>query len=265
MANSGLPYVGVTGFTTPDEVHQLLAQLADGYQNRLEARPLMVGVLVNSRTLTGKNPEKQSPRYPTLDDVKPIFEQAQRQGDKMTLRLVHFNTKTPQSLGDELKQLAEHCGWQMEGVQLNVCWPDPDQLKDALKDFRRVVLQIGKEAYQECIYTWKSISLCLNAYKGLITDILIDPSGGRGVLVNLEHMPRTLADIKEKHPNLGIGVAGGLDKKTSKSLAPLFAEFPDLSVDAESRLRSEDDTHLDIVKTREYVKSVFDVVQKERR
>lgn len=265
MGRLGSPYIGVTGFTTVDEVHRILMFLADGYQSRLEDRPLMVGVLVNNHTLAGE--AATSVRFPSMEIVKSIFEQASDQGDLMTLRLAHYNTENPGNLGEELKCLAKYCGYSMEGVQLNCCWPSPQQLEDIRPPFfRRVVLQIGKRALEAYDYDHEAVAASVDEYanSGLITDILLDPSGGKGQLANFKSMMPTLHLIAERHPGLGIGVAGGLSSESVMELLPLFKEFLNLSIDAEGLIRTEDNSSLYLQRVCDYVTTTFSVLRKSR-
>jgi len=57
---------------------------------------------------------------------------------------------------------------------------------------------------------------------------------------------------------VGIGVAGGLDAENVRELAPLLRDWPDLSLDAEGRLREADDTLG--AKARIFALNAFDVI-----
>jgi hypothetical protein len=43
--------------------------------------------------------------------------------------------------------------------------------------------------------------------------------------------------IRDRFPGIGIGAAGGLGPDTLHLIEPLASEFPNLSIDAQSRLR----------------------------
>src|SRR3989344_7600812 len=77
------PYIGVTGFTEPEQVQASLEAVPNN-----AFRHLMVGVLVNWRSL---REEPQTPlthkRFPDPNEVKNIF-----QPHEKALNLVHYNT-----------------------------------------------------------------------------------------------------------------------------------------------------------------------------
>lgn len=264
MAKLGAPYVGVTGFIFPDEVCRLLMWLEYTHQNRLGDRPVMVGVLVNDRTLTGENAEHVSVRFPPMAIMESIFDQASQQGDLITLRLAHYNTHNRDKLGEELRLLSETCGRHMEGVQLNCCWPDPDQIAMAKARFRRIILQVGKRAMEECENNPEMIAKRVAWYEGIATDVLLDPSGGAGRIADFRQLRTMLHAIAESNPSLGLGVAGGLNPENVLTELPrLYREFPNLSVDAEGQLRTQDD-HLNTAVTRNYVVNAFEALRLSR-
>ena len=87
---------------------------------------------------------------------------------------------------------------------------------------------------------------------GLANDLLLDVSGGQGRPLDpaaLLPFLRALADT-----GLGLGVAGGLSASNLHLLEPLLAELPELSFDAETCLRDEED-RLDLERVREYVQA----------
>ena len=74
-------------------------------------------------------------------------------------------------------------------------------------------------------------------YQGLVNYVLLDPSGGTGRLFNPEELKKFLGRLYEAQLDLSYGVAGGLSPTTLNLLESLVKEFPNLSIDAEGRLR----------------------------
>ena len=90
-----------------------------------------------------------------------------------------------------------------------------------------------------------------------MTDILFDMSGGTGAAIDVAETERVLEALYGSFGGAdaggaNIGVAGGLDPVAVVALAPLFARWPDLTIDAEGRLRDKDDA-LDCEKARQFV------------
>ena len=227
------PYMGVTGFMSRGEVQAALE--AQGRRTAQSGRKLMVGVLASSKTLAG-NTNKFPNRYPKITDIAGIFP-----NEKWTLNLIHYATDEQDTLDQQLIRMVDLGGPYLEGFQLNVRWPNPAQLRAI--GHLRVVLQLGKKALEEMGNNPVRVADRLDGYRGLISDVLVDASGGLGLKLDPEAAYSYLRAIQERHPTLGLGVAGGLSGETVGGLEPLAREFSNLSFDAEGRLRTKDEDH----------------------
>lgn len=237
------PYIGVTGFMKKAEVSAALEAL-DGLPN-WSNRKLMVGVLASSKTLAGK-PNKWPNRYPNVRDIARLFPT-----DRRTVNLIHYATDDRHTLADQLEDLARLGGKHLDGFQLNVRWPDPATI--VVPKNMRVVLQLGHGALEETGNDPEKTAECLGAYTGIITDVLVDASGGKGIPLDPRTVEAYVRAIRNNHGfTFGIGVAGGLSAQTVGQLQQLANQFSDLSVDAEGRLRTAED-HLDIEAMKTYI------------
>lgn len=77
----------------------------------------------------------------------------------------------------------------------------------------------------------------LEEYEGVIKRVLLDKSMGRGLVMDSECLISFARAIRQRFPELGIAVAGGLGPKTVDLVKPIIDEFPDLSIDAQGKLR----------------------------
>lgn len=238
-----VPYIGVTGFMSRDEV--LAALEAIDHLPNWSDRKLMVGVLASSKTLAGQS-NKWPNRYPKVDDIAELFP-----ADRRTVNLIHYATDDCHTLGDQLEALVRLGGKYLDGFQLNVRWPDPSTII-VVPPYMRVVLQINPRALADADNNPATVAKFLTDYNGVISDVLIDASGGRGTLMDPIAARGYLEAIVAAHPKLGIGVAGGLSAQTVGQLQKLVDLFPKLSVDAEGRLRTTDD-HLDLQAMKTYI------------
>lgn len=236
------PYVGITGFMSSDEVRAAL----DAFD--IPGRQLMVGVLASSKTLSGEG-NRHPGRYPQVGAIEGIFGQ-----DARALNLVHYATDDRTALSAELVALAKYTASSRHGLQLNIAWPDPDApFVDLLhSDMRasRIVLQLSGRAIGSLMP--REVALNVSRYQHYITDVLIDTSVGRGLPLDVPTASRFLAAIAVVCPWVGLGVAGGLCAETLPRIRLLLERFPNLSFDAEGRLRDEDD-HLDLSRVRDYL------------
>ncbi|MBI5421359.1 MAG: hypothetical protein HZA35_03595 [Parcubacteria group bacterium] len=246
-------YVGVTGVMNNTHVVSLLDVVPQGSR-----RKLMVGVLASSKTIEGVS-NKWPNRYPTPETMGSILED-----DPRVLNLIHFNTKDPDLLFEQMIKARSLAGPHCHGFQLNMGWPDPRVLRKfyMMRSGPTIVLQVGSHAFA-CVKDSprKLADKIAQEYADYIDCVLLDPSGGLGKPLDTEVLRQYLQALEKKGLDIGLGVAGGLSADTLHLVAPLVDEFPDLCIDAEGRLRDKDD-HLDIVAAVAYVKKAFALFRK---
>lgn len=238
-----IPYIGVTGLMTQEDARAALAALPPKHR-----RLLMLGVLASSKTLRGET-NNHPGRYPKVAHIDGIFLK-----DPKALNMVHFASDSPDHVGSELDRVLLVAGSLLRGVQLNMCWPKPELLRTLQDRGLRVVLQIGKHAMEKCRNDMTIVCDRLAGYDGIITDVLIDGSGGRGALFSPMQATLAIKAIAHRFPDLGIGVAGGLHASTLVLLDEVVKLNPDVSIDAEGRLRDESDA-LDRVAMAAYIET----------
>lgn len=243
------PYIGVTGFMRWSEVQQALFWIPED-----ETRLLMVGVLVSDKTLYGLA-NKHPRRFPPIESVPSLFS-----SDPRALNLVHFNTHDQGLLLEQMLMVRMRAGENFHGFQLNVAWPEVRVLRIYRSEHREavIVLQLGGGAMKEIGYNTSVLTQRLRHYDGLIDYILIDPSGGLGLAFDATRAIKELTAIRNAIPNLGLGLAGGLGPDTIGNIEEVVREFPNLSIDAEGKIRDEDD-NLDLRKAHRYVQGALEI------
>lgn len=237
------PYIGITGFMKSEEVRAILSTLPQP-----PVRNLMVGVLASWKTLHGI-PNKHPHLFPEVNKMRDIF-----LSHPNALNLIHYSTDNPETLYGQLVRLQKLGGLKLHGFQLNMAWPNVNQLNLFRErwPYSRIVLQIGSEAVALMDNSPITVSRKLDDYGGLITDILFDPSGGRGKPFNTARALLFLGEIAKRNPYLGLGVAGGLSSSNLRLVEPLLPNFPNLSIDAQVRLRNQAG-NMDLEKATAYV------------
>ena len=239
-----LSYIGVTGFGSRHQVKSVLRALPFGTN-----RKLMVGVLASHKTING---ERQSLpcRCPSELQMRSIFVD-----DPRVLNLVHFNTKEPHLLYEQLMDVRGFAMTLCHGFQLNMVWPSPEAIKKVKAKWKEcvIVLQAGADAFDVIGNDPKVLADKIEReYKGLIDHVLLDASGGLGKPLDAEVLRGYLRAITAKNLPIGLGVAGGLSPSTLGLVEPLIKEFPRVSIDAEGRLRDKTD-HLDLTLAHDFV------------
>lgn len=255
------PYIGITGFMSLDEVEEIMKLIPKN-----PSHALMVGVLASYRTLRCE-PQKRPNRNPRLIDIQDIFpcRWLHRNGKRMTHNLVHYNTKDASSLADQLCKMARCSKSDCDGFQLNIAWPPQKELEKFLQQYmRRIVLQVGGRALKELEKSPTELANRIFDYYGLIDAVLLDMSGGLGRPLDANMLRPYLEKLRETWPDLGLGVAGGLSAETLHLVEPIIRDFPDVSIDAEGRLRDAED-RLDMEKAKTYFLGALEMFSKHRR
>lgn len=248
------PYVGITGFMSlSDALHVLDVVPAD--TNRL----VMVGVLASLKTTQGIQ-NRWPNRYPTMDKIAGIFPD-----HPSALNLIHYNTKEKETLGDQLVAMTEFGGTNMHGFQLNIAWPSLDVLAEYRRAYpaKQIVLQIGGHAFEVVNHSPEQLATKVAEYAGVVEYVLLDPSGGYGKPFDPERARDYLLALKVQNLGMGLGVAGGLSPTTLNLVEPLAREFPYLSIDAEGRLRTQED-HLDLAVAGDYLRRALMIFDKQK-
>ena len=231
------PYIGITGFTSDDEVSAVLASMpAD------PTRLLMCGVLLSNALLAGE-PSDAPNRCPHPDAIAGIFSD-----DPRCLNLVHYRPQPGANLAGALVRASEAGGPNCHGVQINatrgVPWPDPAALVEYRERSqpRRIVLQAGREAMASVEGDPAKLAQRCANYVGIVTDVLVDASEGLGLPLDAARSSEYLVAIVAAAPDLGLVVAGGLHAgNIDELLSPLLPRWANVSIDAEGRLRDADD------------------------
>lgn len=225
-------YVGIAATTTASEVKRL--------QDGLTALDwptstwFMNGPLVSRRTLFGE-PASNPAQYRPINEVSSLMPD-----DTRFFNTVHFNSRDPQLAA----QLSAIMRWvpQTQGIQLNIEWPDPSELKHFLKSHRHLylILQLSRFAYATVGCSPRALVERLKPYEGLVDHVLFDPSGGEGIPFDRQQALWILEAQVASELQFGWGVTGGLDASRVHQLGELLEVYPQLSWDAQSRMRSGD-------------------------
>ncbi|KKS64601.1 MAG: hypothetical protein UV40_C0033G0007 [Parcubacteria group bacterium GW2011_GWA1_42_7] len=248
------PYIRITGFMDQKEV----SAIGDLYPEDSLGHLIMFGFLMSQKTLEGQQ-NKYPFKYPPRESIVNLFSR-----HALGMNIIHYNTDNPDGL---LLQLFSMVGiyWSgnclrgdFDGFQLNISWPQPSVIEkfrnrtNERKHFT-LILQIGSKALQEVDNSPSKLADRLKDYEGLVDYLLIDQSGGRGELLNINKILDYLRAIRDLgiSEEINLGIAGGLSRRTVPIIGNLMSEFPDISIDAEGCLR-DSNGKLDIIETALY-------------
>lgn len=233
------PYIGITDFTSFDQVQAMLAVFKKHVPKRSK-RVLHVGVMMSYKTLNGVE-TKWSKALPPKEEVAEIFHHTKQK----VYYCLHYADYGYNSTFKDLVKALELAGPFVSALQLDMPWPDPLMISNAIHASRKhieVILQVGSRSIKECNDDPREVANRLHDYKGSIHRVLLDKSMGKGLCMDAEGLIPFVDAIKERFPALGIVVAGGLGPHTMELVRPLVKKFPDISIDAQEKLRPSGDS-----------------------
>ena len=234
------PYIGITDFTTYEQVVEMLEVLRR-HKSSGSKRMLHVGVMMSFKTLNSIE-TVWSKIFPPKETIADIFRQP-NDDVYYCLHYADYNYKTKYT---DLARGLECAGPFIHAIQLDMPWPDPAMIANGVHTSRRqieVILQVGQNAIEEADNDPDEVVSRLEDYEGVIHRVLLDQSMGRGVSMNAANLIPFAQAIKNRFPDLGLVVAGGLGPNSLHLVEPLVQQFPDISIDAQSKLRPSGSTY----------------------
>lgn len=227
-----IPYIGITDFTTFEQVQRMLAVLKANL-GKGQNRRLHVGVMMSYKTLHELE-TIFTEVFPPKEMIYDIF------GSDETMNCLHYADYDGIDVFRSLYDAIGFGGVGIEALQLDMTWPDPGHVAHAVHSSRKqleVILQIGKDSIELANNDPHEVVERLRDYEGVVHHVLLDKSMGRGLGMGAQGLIPFVSAIREAFPELGIVVAGGLGPESIGLVEPLAKEFPDISIDAQSRLR----------------------------
>lgn len=236
-------YVGITDFMSRQHALEMAKILAENTKVMKTPPVLMVGIMMSFKTLWDI-PNKWMPIWPAKERLDNIFPEYDTPGVLNTLHYADFEDHsawpTEQNLFQSLFRAMDFARNNLHAIQLDMTWPDPGHIANAVHATRRciqVILQIGRKAFAEAENNPEVVVEMLGDYNEVIDGVLLDQSMGEGKLMQPAELIPYIDAIKRFHPKMHVAVAGGLGPDTISVLDPLLQVFPDLSIDAQGALR----------------------------
>ena len=228
----GTPYTGITDFTTIEQVEKML-KVFNAHRPKGSKRLLHIGVMTN-RKITCGLPTRFDGIFPVKEKIASIMSCSD------TYNCLHYADSDHDP--DLCRNLCEaiRYGGSMNALQLDLCWPEPVDIANAIHISRaehiEVILQIGRKAFEE-IHDPNELVERLYPYHTFVGRVLLDMSMGEGLGMDAEKLLPFARAITQAYPELKIVFAGGLGPNTMHLVEPLLKEYPNLSIDAQGKLR----------------------------
>ena len=251
-----VPYIGITGVMGRSQAIFISASALNLMPG--SGRQIMMGVLASSKTLAGQS-NKYPHLYPPMKNLPEIFA-----SDPRFLNLIHYSTDTPLLLREEIFKIIRLFKERkngLNGFQLNIPWPSISHLEDIKNAFPKLkfVLQIGPEAFEKAGHSPKKVRDMASDYMPFVDYFLLDKSAGFNKPLDAEALRPYLRELSDLFI-IGLGIAGGLGPDTLHLAEPLIQEFPDLSIDAQSALQTNN--ALNANRSVEYIRQALKMYKK---
>lgn len=234
------PYIGITDFENYDQAKNML-DFFSGISQRRHKRKLMVGVMMSYKTLNNIE-TKWAKAWPTNEQIGEIFKP-----HKYALNTLHYADFANQTKIEDLIEAvwsADRCNG-LDALQFDMPWPSHvmvaelmDRFEDSKKRELQIIIQVGRVAIEQCGGNIDRVMDCIEWYRKKGACILFDLSGGNGIPMDTDFLRSYIRMTKDRFgPGTDIAVAGGLGPNTMHLIEPLLGEFPDMSIDAQGKLR----------------------------
>lgn len=245
------PYIGVTDFTTHEQVLEVRQYIPEG-------RRLHVGAMISYKTLHGIPTSKGWEKIWLKDrELKMLFARHPK-----VFNVIHYADYDDKTTLVDLTMVLQAAGSDVEAIQLDMKWPVPSLLSDlkAIAPHIKIIQQIGHTAILESGTTWDRD---LAAYEGIADYVLMDCGMGKGIPFSVSHMLELVRVASLYFDEDQIAVAGGLGPDTYMNLQPIIQKYPKISCDAQGRLRASGSAvdPLDMDRVIAYVKGVASLVK----
>lgn len=231
------PYVGITDFTSFEQVKKML-EVFHKHKPLESHRMLHIGVMMSFKTLNDIE-TKWLKVFPSKETIADIF------GSDNVYNCLHYaDYDHDTNFFKDLARAISYGGTGINAVQLDMVWPDPGQIVNGVHASRKqieVILQVGKNAIEAADNDPTEVVRRLENYEGVIHRVLLDKSMGRGLSMDAVGLIPFVQAIKDRFPDLGLVVAGGLGPDSINLVEPLAKKFSDLSIDAQGKLRPSGD------------------------
>ena len=253
-------YIGITDFMTRAQVRRIIELY---YKNDLLFNNLRahIGVMMSRKTL-GLMKNKWTDAFPKREEVSGIFMR-----HLLAFNVLHYADYDGVDVFCNLLEAADYGGPNMDAMQLDMIWPSPVVLRMFRDEHPEIqlILQIGANALAAMQDDPTCVAERLAHYDGDVDYVLLDKSMGKGLGMDARALLPFVRRISQTQPHIGIAVAGGLGPNTLNLVEPIVREFPDISIDAQGRLRPNGDAlnePIDWNMAEEYFLKAYRMLQK---
>jgi phosphoribosylanthranilate isomerase len=234
-------YVGVCGVASVEEAKDVRALVRkSGFTMETEHVPMM-GFQVSWKSLAFGFSEGNR-RVPKIKELPAILEVVRAE----VFPTIHYYTKNRERLVDEISSVLDmeeiYKRKLVEGVQINLVWPSQEEVKAIKEKYPelKIILSVSPKTTEGM--TMNQVAERLVAGYSNVDYLILDASGGRGIVFDPSEMIKTYATLKDHGVTSKIVFSGGLGGDNVKERLALLenaAGTKKFSIDAEGGLRDK--------------------------
>jgi hypothetical protein len=203
--------------------------------HKVTDRKFMIGTMMSYKTLNGLRTPWSSVWLKNEEVSSGFIDHP------FALNTLHYaDYEKNMTQWSHLNRAINLCGSNLHAIQLDMIWPNPEMIIDIEFEHLKkgVILQINTPALDEIKNDPKLLVAKLKKYRQSLSCVLLDKSMGNGKEIDVQKLLPFLRAIQAELPHIKLAVAGGLGPyNVFETLHPIVQEFPDVSWDAENRLR----------------------------
>lgn len=227
-------YIGICDVPSGERARRTLNFFDRLCLTNMSERKLMVGVMMSWKTMTGVA-SKWASVWPKKEEVASIFVEHPR-----AFNTLHYADYDDNTYLEHLLDAVRYGGKNLHALQLDMVWPRSGliRLLRGMHPNLKIVLQINAKALEQVDNKPTLVIQQLARYGESVDYALLDKSHGKGLGMDAEGLLPFVMAIAENLPNMGIAIAGGLGPNTMDLVLPIVREFPNVSIDAQGKLRA---------------------------
>ena len=264
MLGSKKPYIGITGVGDEQDAEALLRMHQETQKG---SHTLMLGAQVSYRTVAGLTEGTSSL---SRDSVKRVYRKVKDNANENPMFSLHYGTRPLEQIDEDIREaarpvvekpLSDQVSYVMDaiykdfvsagqgfrlGLQVNVTWPDP-------KELRKIKLRYPRAEVTLQLSEFTGLAGRMQSYDA-IDYVLIDSSRGRGVMFDSSDSVSVARSVAAFTP-AGLVFAGGLSDQNVYGVVTRLRSLlgtDNFGVDAQDMLKTG--SKLDIRKASEYLR-----------
>ncbi len=224
------PFVGISGFTTYEQVKRMLGVFNRNIgQNR--NRRFLAGIRTNYQLVNDIRKGKKGP-FPPCSHHAAIL------ASEETLNCVQYHDDLEVDFSSSLLQIIEYGGNWLNAIHLDMVWPHHAAIRSAMfhsgrRHHLEIILTVGPAALREVGHNPRRMVEKLRPYVDAnAAQHVVFEKCKPGVNIHAQGLIPYIRRVKETFPTLGVGVHSSdcISQTDRDVLARLKRHFPDISI-----------------------------------